>query len=329
MTGRREPDPELIWHNKNHHLLMEGAGKYEWVGEADPRRSDPHYLRRIGSFGSAAVENLLIHGDARHALNALADMPGYVGSVKMAYLDPPFNKGYAHAHYGDRVSHSVWLAVLRDCLTHVKELLAEDGSVWVHLDDSEQHRARVVMDEVFGPEQFVSTVIWDRTKNPRTTVNALSVRHDYIHIYRKSPSFSIRPLKIEAGKQPRRAHTLWECGDVGSGREAMAESRRLFGEPFATPKPERLLARAIALASDPGDVVLDCFAGSGTTPAVAHKLNRRWVAVEVQEATVCDFLQERLARVIAGTDCGGATQDACWTGGGGFTRFDVEQSRSG
>lgn len=329
MTDPPGHTPELLWQNRDAHLLPRESGKYEWVAATDPRFTQVHTLREVGSFGSDATENLIIHGDARQSLTAVARRSEpehhYRGRVKLAYVDPPFNTGYQLSHYGDRLDDAVWLTLLRDCLHQVKMLLSQDGSVWLHLDDNEQHRARVVLDEVFGPENFVSTVIWDRTKNPRVTGKALSVRHDYIHVYRRGPSFQLRPLVSDRDGRPRYAHTIWSPDDVGSGREAMAESRALFGTPFVTPKPERLLARVIALASDPGDIVLDCFAGSGTTSAVAHKLRRRWVAVENREEIVCGFVQQRLARVVAGTDTGGITRTARWTGGGGFTRLDVEQ----
>lgn len=324
VTGDHEQVPELLWHNK----YQCPAPHSDSPDQQANQLYTANVLREIGTFGSDPARNLLIRGDAVHALRALEACPGRARSIKLAYIDPPFNRGYTHAQYRDKASHAAWLTLLRDCLVELKDLLSDDGSVWLHLDDTEQHRARVVMDEIFGPEHFVSTVIWDRTQNPRVTGSALPVRHDYIHVYRKSPSFRLRPLETEDGHS-RRAHTIWGTSDAGSGREAMAESRQLFGEPFATPKPERLVARVIALATEPGDAVLDCFAGSGTTAAVAHKLDRRWVAVEVQESTVRDFLQERLVAVVAGTDAGGITQAAGWSGGGGFTRFDVESTETG
>lgn len=329
MALSHEPDPRLIWHNQDKRLHALGAGQFEWRDVTDPRASVLHRLREIGTFGTDPGENLLIHGDARDALESLSSLgefaQRYVGQVKLVYIDPPYNTGNPNPNYRDRLEHSIWLAVFRDCLIYVKALLSEHGSVWVHLDDTEQHRARVVLDEVLGADNFVATVIWDRTNNSRATTNAFAIRHDYIHIYRKGPSFSLRPVPRNDGGA-RRPSTIWSGDDVGSGREGSAESRHLFGEPFTTPKPERLLERVIKLATDPGDIVLDCFAGSGTTAAVAHKLKRRWIAVEVEADTVRDFLQQRLVRVIAGTDDGGITRDAACVGGGGFTRLDVQTS---
>src|SRR5271165_1719713 len=114
--------------------------------------------------------NLLIHGDALNALRSLARLPKFarehLGKVKLAYLDPPFNTQQSFLQYDDALEHSVWLTMIRDRLVQIRDLLAFDGSLWLHLDDSEMHRARCVLDEVFGPEHFIASVIWHRTKAP-------------------------------------------------------------------------------------------------------------------------------------------------------------------
>jgi adenine-specific DNA-methyltransferase len=115
--------------------------------------------------------------------------------------------------------------------------------------------------------------------------------------------------------------TWWPGLELGTTDTAKKQLRRLFPAlvPFETPKPEELVARVVQIASDPGDLVLDCFAGSGTTPAVAHKLRRRWFAVERELRTVEDFLVPRLDTVVAGADPGGVTRLAGWRGGGAYT----------
>lgn len=277
-------------------------------------RSD---LREIAAFGEHPDENLLIHGDAGKALCALAHQPRfswrYAEHVKLAYLDPPFNAGNNYPHYRDDFPQAVWLTLLRDTLISVKEILSEDGSVWLHLNDAEQHRARCVLDEVFGPDNFVATVIWDKTPGPRPNANPIAIRHEYIHVYRKSRKFTVTA----------RLDSVWRYADVGAGRTASAESRRLFSRPFSTPKPERLLARIIEATTEPGDIVLDCFAGSGTAAAVAHKLSRQWVAIESREETVRDFLLPRLIKTISGADDVGISSEVGWTGGGGFAVQEV------
>ena len=114
--------------------------------------------------------------------------------------------------------------------------------------------------------------------------------------------------------------TWWPHAEVGHNAEANGEQRRLHGAvaPFSTPKPERLMARIVAIATDPGDLVLDPFLGSGTTAAVAHKLGRRWHGVELDPAIVARFAEPRLRAVVAGEDPGGVTAAAGWGGGGGF-----------
>ena len=131
--------------------------------------------------------------------------------------------------------------------------------------------------------------------------------------------------KAETGLVP---NTLWLADEVGSTQTAKEESLALFpGEqPFDTPKPEALMERIIAIASDPGDLTLDCFAGSGTTAAVAHKLGRRWLAVELMPSNVARYITPRLAQVLDGDDDGGVTEVVGWEGGGGYRLVEVAPS---
>jgi len=131
--------------------------------------------------------------------------------------------------------------------------------------------------------------------------------------------------EVKEGMVPR---TLWRNSDVGHTQEAKKEIKALFPdvEPFDTPKPERLMQRIVHIASNPGDVVLDCFAGSGTTAAVAHKMGRRWIAVEWSRDTVETFTKPRLEQVVAGDDPGGITKEVGWEGGGGFRVAEVGPS---
>jgi len=160
MTSSYSGRLELTWTNKDRTLLAHEDQTYEWVEPADYRVSEVRLLQDVASVGETAPQsnrasdNLLIRGDALHALNSLSRLPefakAYVGKVKLCYIDPPFNTGQAFEHYDDALEHSVWLTMLRDRLVQIKELLADDGSVWVHLDDAEVHRCRSVLDEVFG-----------------------------------------------------------------------------------------------------------------------------------------------------------------------------------
>lgn len=407
-SGRSSGRLELTWTNKNLRLLSKVSGGYEWTTPGDYRTSEVRLLHDVETVGEShtkserAKDNLLIRGDALHALTALASIPEfskeYLGKVKLVYIDPPFNTGQAFTTYDDALEHSVWLTMLRDRLVQMKDLLHPDGSVWLHLDDVEVHRARSVMDEVFGLDNFVSEVIWEKVYSPRMDAKQFSSSHDTILIYSKNPGWRPNPFMIvpnlgqfrhvdEGGRpyrsdplrkwgkgsaradrptlwygieapngqmvfptkpngeegrwrwsevtykekqgevdwldkgnglQPyvrqyadsstlRPAESIWHSVDVGHSQEGKLEIKAMFpiGTPFDTPKPERLMERVIYLGSNEGDIVLDCFAGSGTTAAVAHKMGRRWVTVEWQADTVERFTYPRLKNVVAGEDKGG------------------------
>ena len=401
---------ELTWTNKHLRLLAHDDGSYEWVPPQDYRVAEVRLLRDVCTVGTVsddtrrASDNLLIRGDALHALTSLIKLPEfareYVGKVKLAYLDPPFNTQQSFLQYDDALEHSVWLTMMRDRLLAIKTLLAPDGSVWVHLDDTEVAYCRVMMDEVFGRENFVTSVIWEKTDSPRMDAEYFSGRHDTILVYRKSPAFRVRRLdgvgvpahynridehgrryytkplramggqgstrrarptlyypltapdgsivypklpdgtdgrwrwspgkyerdqhliewvKVRDGWNPyfriyasehthRPPETIWSHQEVGSTRVSAREIKALTGgTSFATPKPERLLERIIRIATDPGDIVLDCFLGSGTTAAVAHKMGRRWIGIEREAATIDTYALPRLRKVVAGEDPGGIT----------------------
>jgi adenine-specific DNA-methyltransferase len=409
---------ELTWTNKDECLLAREDGSYEWVARTDYRVAEVRLLRTAGAVGAiGGHENLLIRGDALSALTALQQIPDYadhyVGRVQLAYLDPPFNTQQSFLQYDDALGHSVWLTMLRDRLVQIRALLATTGSVWVHLDDYEAAHCRIVLDEIFGRENYVSTVIWKRRNDPRNMARHVSGDHDTILVYAKSlpdlrtnrldrteamdaayanpdgdprgpwrrsdlaarnpyskglygittpsgriiegpPSGSYwrvaqeelerldaddriywgedgasRPyLKryltdVNAGRVPG---SVWQPEEVGFVRNGKEEVRAAVGDVFATPKPERLMQRIVHIASNPGDIVLDCFLGSGTTAAVAHKMGRRWVGVERSEDTVDAFTIPRLTRVCEGDDPGGITQSVGWTGGEGFRILDVGPS---
>ncbi len=421
---------ELTWTNKDQRLLADEDGSYIWLSPADYRVAEVRLLHTTGTVGAVvsernrAKDSLLIRGDALYALTSLLRLPEfervYAGQIRIAYLDPPFNTQQSFLHYDDALEHSVWLTMIRDRLLSIRELLAPDGSVWIHLDDSEVAYCRVLMDELFGRDNFVASVIWEKTDSPRMDADYFSGRHDTILVYRKSEAFRIRrvdtgdgvpkhynrtdeqgrryytkPLRAMGGQgftrkarptlyYPLRApdgsevypklpdgqdgawrwnpqkverdmnliewvngrrgwvpyfriyasedtlrppETIWFHTDVGSTRTSAREVKALTeGTSFATPKPEALIGRIIALASDEGDIVLDCFVGSGTTAAVAQKMQRRWVAVEREYETIKTFALPRLTKVVEGADPGGVTEAVDWDGGGGFRVLDVAPS---
>ncbi len=389
---------ELTWANKHLRLISDPEGGYEWVDPTDPRVSEVRLLHDVDTVGDDTADgNLLIEGDALHALTALNRIPElaqrYAGQVRLVYIDPPFNTGQAFAHYDDNLEHSVWLSMLRDRLVQLKPLLAPNGSIWVHLDDAEVHRCRVVMDEVLGSTNFIANVVWQK-KYSRDNRPAIGAVHDHLLVYALRPQVWTEqrnrlrrgaddayrmvepstgrlwrpiPLTAQAGhattsqfyeiaspsgvvhKPPKgrcwtvtedrfwELHnagriywgkngdaqpnligyldeapglvpwTWWPHTEVGNTDESKKEILALSAadEPFGTPKPERLMERIIHISTNPGDIVLDCFAGSGATAAVAHKMGRRWVTSEREPKTIATFTRPRLEKVVNGEDPGG------------------------
>lgn len=407
---------ELTWTDKDKALLSVGDGRYDYtfVDPSDYRVSEVRLLHEVERFSAEIPEdapeglpeptsdNLLVTGDAMHVLDALKMIPEYadkyLGEIQLCYIDPPFNTGQTFDNYEDNIEHSIWLTMLRDRLAQIEPLLSEDGSVWVHLDDVEVHRCRVVLDEVMGADSFIATVAWEKDKGRRNDTD-ISSAHDYLLIYAPLGKAwkNVRNLLPRDGQEARYRNPdsdprgPWLQGDNGtaksgnaeknrfeitlpSGRvvtpgknywrfspeafeEARADGRVWFGRKgdslpyikryltdvqdglvprtlwtadeaghnqeakrdhinkmfpdhptgFATPKPEKLLQRVIHIATKPGDIVLDCFAGSGTTAAVAQKMGRRWVTSELSTETVETFTKPRLLNVINGKDGGGIT----------------------
>src|SRR5699024_5857880 len=113
----------------------------------------------------------------------------YVGQAKCVYIDPPFNTAQTIANYEDNLEHSIWLTMMRDRLIHLRKLLSDDGSMWVHLDDVENHRMRMLMDEVFGSSIYVAEMPWEKTYSPRNDSKGIPMVTDVILVYRKSKSF--------------------------------------------------------------------------------------------------------------------------------------------
>ncbi len=329
--------------------------------------------------------------------------------AKLIYLDPPFNTGEAFTHYRDRYDVSDWLSLMWERLGAAAGMLDDEGSMWVHCDDRGQAYLRVMLDEIFGREAFVATIVWQR-RYSRENRRAIGTVHDYIHVFSPlghrwkdvrnrlarddPPNYWRNPDddpngswistslvaqgghgtnqqyyeivtpsgrrvnpppdscwrvtqgrfeellsegKITFGSDganvPRRKvyqfeakgltpWTWWTHREVGHNEEARREQRALFPDlsSFPTPKPERLLARIVEIATAPGDLVLDCYLGSATTAAVAHKLGRPWVGIECEPDLVRDYAVPRLRAVLDGED-GGISTDVGWKGGGSFELF--------
>jgi adenine-specific DNA-methyltransferase len=360
------------------------------------------------SFGAADAESMLIQGDNLDALKTL--LPFYAGRVKCVFIDPPYNTQSAFEHYDDNLEHAQWLAMMYPRLELLRELLSDDGTIWVAIDDNEGHYLKVVMDEIFGRANFVTTVVWEKADSPRNSARQFSSDHDYILVYARSPDWV--PIKLPRSEEsdaiysnpdddergpwlpgdpyankpyskgqytiagptgrnfsppPGRywriseerlrefdkegriwwgptgdarpsikrflsevsdlvPRTLWGKTVAGSNRTSKNEMRSLFsGEAsFGTPKPERLLHRVMQIATKPGDLILDSFLGSGTTAAVAHKMGRRFIGIEIGDhaETHC---APRLKKVIEGEQ-GGISESVDWQGGGGFRFYRLGAS---
>ncbi len=365
----------------------------------------------LGSAMTGCGDNMLIHGDNLLALKALEQE--YVGKVKCIYIDPPYNTGHAFEHYDDGLEHSIWLGLMRERLELLHKLLANDGSIWISIDDDEQAYLKVLMDEVFGRRNFVNNVIWQKIHSIKNDAKYLSDNHDFVLVYAKnkeilqlnmlsrtqemdsryknidndirgpwqsgdlvaneeringyydvlSPmtgkSFNVPKGKhwvyseenmkkmieenriwfgkdgnafprkkrfLSEVKQGRKGDTVWLSCEVGHNQEAKKEVKQFNSESvFDTPKPERLIERVLTLATNEGDLVLDSFLGSGTTAAVAHKMGRKWIGVELGEhaKTHC---YPRMKMVCDGEDQGGISKAQGWKGGGGFKFYTLAPS---
>jgi adenine-specific DNA-methyltransferase len=424
----RRAEVALVWPYKD--CVLEGGQTEEeakrdeifWNTTLAPddidRLLDPKVLtrfRRIDAGGEHEVaelqrtDNLIIKGNNLLALHCLTRRFG--GKVKLIYIDPPYNQGNDDFGYNDRFNHSTWLTFMRSRLEVARDLLSKDGSIWINIDDTEAHYLKVLGDEIFGRENFVRNVVWQKRTSPDMRV-ALGDGHDHILVFaREIDSFkatanripkteeqiaeysnpdddprgdwvssdftaqgyrpnqmykittpggaeyyppegrcwiTIKPVFLQLVKDgkmwfgqdgngvPRRKTYLsespdqaswswWPNDEVGHNQEAKKESIALFGasNPFSTPKPERLLQRIIHIGSNPGDIVLDFVAGSGTTAAVAHKMGRQFITIE-QMDYVETFTVERLKKVVAGEQ-GGISQAVDWEGGGDFVVCELMQ----
>ena len=172
----------LDWENKDRTLLADGSIGYRWVNAPLPTETVEVFQQN--GIRSSGHENSLIIGDLLDCTDWLETRYGK-RSVSLIYIDPPFNTQKTFQSYSDRLSHDEWLSMFRDRLSASASLLKQDGSVRVHLDDSELHHARVVLDEIFGEEAFVGSIVWEK-RTSRESRSALSSAHDTILIY--SPS---------------------------------------------------------------------------------------------------------------------------------------------
>lgn len=264
----------------------------------------------------------------------------YRGSVRLIYLDPPFRTGESFSLkigrgknaatvrlYEDTLTDEAYVAWMRSVLSLCHELLDSRGSIYLHLDYRMSARMRIVLDEIFGASNFMNEIIWTYKTGGRSK-RYFPRKHDTILFYRKSKSvlFNIAAVGIPRGAERRnhmkrfidedgrigfsirsngKLYTYYEDSliypsDVWNDIEHLQQKDR-ERTGYATQKPEALLRRIIAASSAEGDLVMDLFSGSGTTAAVAAKLNRRFVAVD-SSPVAAYMLRKRLLSISGAPD---------------------------
>lgn len=422
-----------------------------WIGKDKYPRLEPRILLEdpeLSYHASQKVseddifDNKLIFGDNLLALKALEQE--YTGKVKCIYIDPPYNTGNAFEHYDDAVEHSLWLSLMRDRLIILRKLLRDDGFICCHIDDSEGHYLKVLMDEVFGRSNYLSTIYVQVRYADKTLKQDMSFHKqiEQVHVYRKDwgarPNLNIKEKSFDKfnfyiqEKGVGREITLggkrvvifnkgdyeitkgegsedglkeiWATGSIldgnssgrffrdyfdgrveedglgvlykvygigddkfdyryftGPQRAGATKGKYFQGVPVkqlededlvqTTPienfydlagsfgncrheggvdfrsgkKPEKLLEIILKHFSNRGDLVLDSFGGSGSTGAVAHKMGRRWIMIELGEHCQTHIIP-RLQKVIDGEDQGGISKSVNWQGGGGFRYYKLASS---
>ncbi|WQZ76075.1 site-specific DNA-methyltransferase [Helicobacter pylori] len=357
--------------------------------------------------------NYLIKGNNLIALHSLKKK--FAKQVKCIYIDPPYNTGNDSFNYNDNFNHSSWLVFMKNRLEAAREFLSDDGVIFVQCDDNEQAYLKVLMDEIFGRDNFVNTIIWEKKYSPQNDVKWFSDNHDFILLYAKDkgiwrPNLLPRtsemnaryknldndergawkpsdclvktymasydyPITTPSGKvvtppkgrcwmtskenfqklvddnriyfgrngdnvpslkrflsevkQGTTPLTIWKYTEVGHNQDATKQLLALFNNVklFDTPKPEALISRILEIATNENDLVLDFFAGSGTTCAVAHKMKRRYIGIE-QMDYIETITKERLKKVIEGEQ-GGISKKCGFKGGGSFVYAELKEVNLG
>ncbi len=348
--------------------------------------------------------NYLIKGNNLIALHSLKKK--FAKKVKCIYIDPPYNTGNDSFNYNDNFNHSSWLVFMKNRLEAAREFLSDDGVIFVQCDDNEQAYLKVLMDEVFGRENFVGCISWKQFHSVKNDAANFSKNIEYILCYCKNfsknlisnepfdksnlyklkdengfykldpvwaksgnnfspytflngktwspPSgtfwrYSTGTLKdmeqnnriVFNGKNPmakrylsevaegRKSSTFWDGSEVGYNLNGDAEIKQLFNgnKVFNNPKPEALISRILEISTQENDLVLDFFAGSGTTCAVAHKMKRRYIGIE-QMDYIETITKERLKKVIEGEQ-GGISKKCDFKGGGSFVYAELKEVNSG
>lgn len=387
--------------------------KYKFLPLDTKYLSEENYYKLLGAFDNLdeILHGELIKSDNFQALNSL--MPKYQDKIDLIYIDPPYNTGGDGFVYTDKFNHSSWLTMMNNRLDLAKEFLKNSGSIFISIDDNEQARLKILCDEMFGEENFVANIVWQKKKGGSQDSQDFAKEHEYIVCYQKhewkindlvqeqnEKDFnkiihnrkakilklekwgnhslrSDRPTLYYAIKDPNgndfypiapngsdgcwrkkpenldREHIFWQKDskgrltpyeviyfdeildktkiiktrtiftEFGTTTDATKEIQALFqNKTFDTPKPEKLLKRICDIGSNQDSLILDFFAGSGTTLATTHKLGRKWLGVEMGE----HFYQvviPRMKKVISGF-ASGISKEVEFKGGGAFRYYELE-----
>ena len=373
----------------------------------------PKVLTNFKFFGEAKKENIKINnqvvfGNNLIALHSLKDV--YAGKIQSIYCDPPYNTGKDSFGYNDKFTHSTWLTFFKNRIEVCKDLLKDSGSIWINLDDNEVHYAKVLLDEIFGRDNFLSNVIWEKKYSPSNDAKQFSNTHDHILVYAKNKnkvlfkglartneanklyknpdndprgkwmsdnltasrltpkdvyeittpqgrkclppqgsSWRVSKEKFEEllndnrilfgqdgqgvprlkrflteVKETITPKTIWRYNEVGHTQDASRELMMYHDKSeLRTSKPEKLIKRILEISTNELDIVLDPFAGSGTTAAVAMKMKRKFITCE-QMNYGNDIIINRLQKVIDEKD-EDILKDIAWKGGGGFCCYDLKK----
>lgn len=351
-------------------------------------------------------DNFIIKGNNLLVLASIKER--FAEKVKLIYIDPPYNTGNDGFKYNDSFNHSSWLTFMKNRLDIAKGLLSSDGSIWINIDDNESHYLKVLCDEIFGRENFVANVVWNKKNVVQNDAKYFNQNHDHILVFAKnktrwSPNLLERTDEMNArydnpdndprgswtsvalqaksgsenniyeiefsngvkwspvpGTYPRLSKesllaaynegrlwfgkngrnvprmkkylnevqqglvpsTIFSSEDSGSTQQAKEELKKILGKNiFDTPKPEKLLHKILSIGSKEKDLVLDFFAGSGTTLAAAHKTGRQYIGIE-QMDYIHDLPESRIKKVIEGEQ-GGISEAVNWQGGGDFVYMEL------
>ena len=284
-------------------------------------------------------DNLIIKGNNLLAISSL--LKAYEGKIKLIYIDPPYDTGSDSFGYNDRFNRSSWLAFMKNRLEIAKQLLSDEGAIYVQLDYHQVHYAKVLMDEVFGEDNFQREIIWriGWLSGYKTKDNNWIRNHDTILFYSKNNAIlDFKKYYIPKSDFKTIANSNVErypIEDVWNGNEyddlnsiaivsfsGETVSKMLNPEDEVKgQKSEKLIERIIKAHTNEGDIVLDFFGGTGTTAAVAHKLHRQYIVCEQLDKHI-DIMLRRLDKVIDGEQSGVSKRNN-WQGGGSFVYCEL------